>query len=405
MYILSKVLDSPSICIVTDNIFPDLKGGGEERFLNDFTNYLARKNISVTVISPARVTTTKKTSDVGINPFRLPFVGLTPFLLFFSVAAAVKIILLHKQRNFFLIHSMSTGYGGLAGLFASKILRLPFFAHSHCKRAHDLKLAILLRNSNARHVVSLYEGFESSIDLLVSKNADLVIAVSAEIRNYLTSLGVPSNRVTVNPVGLDADSFESKEKDREEGRQEFGILPNAFVIGYIGTLSTVKGVPVLIKAFSLFQNRADLNLHLLLVGAGEQKKEMENMVGSMMLRNVTFAGFRKDVSKLLATMDVFVLPSFSEGCPYSLLEALAAGKAIIANDIPGIRALVQNEQDGILVRPNDHKMIVRAILRLYYDPHLREKLCENAKRKAKQYDMNVSFNRIVSFYDHYKRRN
>ena len=167
----------------------------------------------------------------------------------------------------------------------------------------------------------------------------------------------------------------------------------------------MKGVPVLIKAFSLFQNRADMNLHLLLVGSGEQKKEMENMVRSMMLRNVTFAGFRKDIPKLLAAMDVFVLPSFSEGCPYSLLEALAAGKAIIANDIPGIRALVQNEQDGILVRPNDHKMIERAILRLYYDPHLREKLCENAKRKAKQYDMNVSFNRIVSFYDHYKRRN
>lgn len=394
-----------SVCIVTPHTFPETGGGGEERFLENFANFLANRNIHVTIISSTTKRNNQHVVGAGIKPFRLPFVGLTPYLLLFSVVASIRIVLMNKRHNFSLIHSMDIGYGGLAGLFASRILGLRFIAHSHCNRVHLLKLTILLRHDFTTHFVFLYEKLESSIEKLVSKNADLVLTVSNEIRSYISSLGVPSKKVVVNPVGLNVSSFESKAKDREEIRREFGIPVNAFVVGYVGSLLKSKGIDTLIKAFSLFQNRADLNLYLLIVGNGDHKKEMEDIVRKMRLQSVIIPGFRKDVAKVLAAMNVFVLPSLSEGCSFSLLEAMAAGKAIIASNIPSIREIVEDEKEALLVDPKDVNMLEQAILRLYDDNELREKLGRNAKKKVRQYNMDVSFNEIVRLYNYYKRGN
>jgi glycosyltransferase involved in cell wall biosynthesis len=401
---ISDEYGSLSICLVTPHNFPEGDGGGEERFLNYFCHFLTSRKIKVTVISSAAETNTQQTSGVGIRPFRLPLLGLTPYMLLFSVAATVKIILMNKSRNFSLIHSIDTGYGGLAGLFASKILRLHFIAHSHCQRSYLLKLTILSRNDFTRHIAFFYEKFEVSIDKLVSRNADFVVAVSDEIKRYICSLGVSSEKVAVIPMGLDTAAFEPKVKDKEELFREFGIPHDAFVIGYVGSLVKPKGVDLLVKAFSVLQNRGDFNPYLLMVGSGEYKKEVENMVREGNLRSVILPGFRKDVAKLLGIMSVFVLPSFSEGCPFALLEAMAAGKAIIASNIPSIREIVEDEKDSILIDPNDYGMLEKAILRLYYDPKLRENLGRNAKRRARHYDMYSSFNRFVGLYNYYQRR-
>jgi len=393
-----------SVCLVTFHTFPEAEGG-EERFLEYFSDFLAKKNIQFTIVSSTTKCDNQRIVGAGIKPFRLPFIGLTPYLLLFSVVASARIILMNKRRNFSLIHSMDIGYGGLAGLLASKILGLRFIAHSHCNRAPLLELTLLLRHDFTRHVASLYEKFESSIDKLVSRNADLILAVSNEIKSYISSLGVQSKKIVVNPIGINVTSFESKAKDGEEIRHEFGIPLKAFVVGYIGSLVKSKGINTLIEAFALLQNRADLKLYLLIVGNGDRKKEIENMVRKMRLQSVIIPGFRKDVAKVLAAMNVFVLPSLSEGCPFSLLEAMAAGKAIIASNIVSIREIVEDEKEALLLNPKDVNTLEQAILRLYDDHELTDKLGRNAKKKACQYNMDVSFNKIVILYNDYKRRN
>ncbi len=84
---------------------------------------------------------------------------------------------------------------------------------------------------------------------------------------------------------------------------------------------------------------------------------------------------------------------------------MATGKAIIASNIPGIREIVEDEMEALLLDPKDVNMLEQTILRLYSDQELRERLSRNAKKKARQYDMDVSFNEIVKLYNDYRGRN
>lgn len=386
-----------SICLVIFHAFPEI-GGGEERFLKYFSDFLKNKKIRFSIVSSIGRSNNPSVVGVGIRRFRLPLIGFTPYSLLFSVIAGIKIISMNKRRHFSLIHSMDTGYAGLAGLFANKILGLEFVVHSHCSRARLLKLILLLKRGFARYLVSPYEKFESSIDTFVSRNADVIIAVSNEIGHYIESLGVPREKIVVSPIGLDVTSFKPEMKDRREIRDELKISSDAFVLGYIGRIEiTNKRIDVLVKAFSLFRNQADVNSCLLMVGNDGHKK-LEKMVRRMKLSSVIVLGFRRDVKRILAGIDVFVLPSLSEGCPFSLLEAMAAEKAIIASDIPGIREVVEDGKEALLFDPKDVHMLEQAFLRLYYDRELSQRLGKNAKRKVRLYDIGVVSNKTIKIY-------
>jgi glycosyltransferase involved in cell wall biosynthesis len=100
----------------------------------------------------------------------------------------------------------------------------------------------------------------------------------------------------------------------------------------------------------------------------------------------------------LNAIDIFVLPSLSEGSPFSLIEAMAAGKAIIASNIPAIREIVEDGKEALLFNPYIPEQLKEAILKLYHNPELRRKLGQNAEKKVKQYDINVVFPKIIEVY-------
>lgn len=391
-------LKNLSACIIIFHPFPEVKGG-EERFLKYFSDFLENRNIRFTIISSITRSDNPHVIGVGIRPFRLPLVGLTPYSLLFSLIAGMRIILMNKHRSFSLIHSIDTGYSGLAGLFASKVLGLKFIVHSHCCRARALGLIVLLRSGMTKHFISPYERFESFIDKIVSRNADLVMVVSNEIKQYISHLRVPSEKIVTIPMGIKTSCFESEPKDRKEVRCELGIPESAFVIGYIGRIETPnKRLDTLVKAFSIIRNRTYMNSYLLIVGNSDHKK-LENRVKKMGISSVILTGFRKDIGRMLAALDVFVLPSLSEGCPFSLLEAMAAGKAIATSDIPSLREIVENGKEALLFDPKDVSALVRALSRLYHERDLREKLGEKAKKKVRQYEKDSVLKKILVIYE------
>ncbi|MBR9650555.1 glycosyltransferase [Thalassovita aquimarina] len=139
---------------------------------------------------------------------------------------------------------------------------------------------------------------------------------------------------------------------------------------FVGRLAAVKGLPVLFEALkAVIAQRPDV--HLTLIGDGPNRAVLETEARFMGLSDhVTFAGYKSqsEVAGVLQTVDALVLPSFAEGVPVVLMEAMAAGLPVVATQIAGIPELVEQGESGILVPPGNEKALEAAILRVLADP-------------------------------------
>ncbi|MCC6005323.1 MAG: glycosyltransferase, partial [Thermofilum sp.] len=188
---------------------------------------------------------------------------------------------------------------------------------------------------------------------------------------------------------------------RDYARKILGLAESEVVtIGYIGGLKPEKNVETLVKAFEGFvKSCPKAKAKLIIIGDGPTRPILEEYVRERGIENiVSFLGFIPNAYKLLNAIDIFVLPSLSEGSPIALIEAMSSGKAIIASDIPAIKELVEDGKEALLFDPRDPVQLKNLILKLYNDPELRKKLGENAKRKAEQYNVDVVFPKMLQIY-------
>ncbi len=156
-------------------------------------------------------------------------------------------------------------------------------------------------------------------------------------------------------------------------------------ITFVGRLATVKGIPVLLEALAWLQSRIP-DLQVTLIGDGPERAELEIKAGELGLTDmVTFAGYRSqtEVADMLQETDLFVLPSFAEGVPVVLMEAMAAKLAVVATQIAGIPELVDDGVNGLLVPAGDVDRLAQAILTLLQDENLRAKMGRAGQAKVK----------------------
>ncbi|MDZ7697266.1 MAG: glycosyltransferase [Deltaproteobacteria bacterium] len=144
------------------------------------------------------------------------------------------------------------------------------------------------------------------------------------------------------PNGVDIDLFQAP-VDRNEVRAEFGISPDAMVIGTVANFREVKNHVCLLKALDIL-SKSHPELRVLLVGRGFPDDSENSEPGIRRLINelgiedrVIFAGYRGDIPRILRAFDIFCLPSLSEGLPVSILEAMAAHVPVVGSDVRGIQ--------------------------------------------------------------------
>jgi glycosyltransferase involved in cell wall biosynthesis len=114
---------------------------------------------------------------------------------------------------------------------------------------------------------------------------------------------------------------------------------------------------------------------------------------------IIFEGIREDIPDLLQAMDIFVLPSLSEGLPTAAMEAMASGRPVVCSRVGGLVELVSHEESGILVAPGDSGALAEGVLRLLADRDLRERLAARAVVQAAEYDDRVLCNRLLDLYE------
>jgi glycosyltransferase involved in cell wall biosynthesis len=216
-------------------------------------------------------------------------------------------------------------------------------------------------------------GLLFAFEKIAYRCADAVVFLSdAERDQFKKKLGyLPRRHFIIHPgVEIVKASGDVVEKVRKE------LNLSRVTITFVGRLVGVKGVDVLISAIKDLKG----DFKALIVGDGPDREKLESLAERHGLKQkVIFTGWRSDVPAILAASDIFVLPSYSEGLPIALLEAMAAGKACVVTDI-GLP--VDHGKEALVVKAGDAGELREALEKLIKDERLRKKLGEEAKKKV-----------------------
>ncbi len=235
------------------------------------------------------------------------------------------------------------------------------------------------------HGFTRFNGKRRLICRLLGRFTDVSIAVSHGVRDYLLKeCGLDPARVRVVHNGVDIAAIDAA-RPGPEVRRALGLPDEAPVIGLVGRLDHWgKGHRELFEAMARLKDRHPCQA--LIVGGGRREDEVRALAASLGLADaVHFLGQRQDVPDLLHAMDIFVLPSYSEGVSLALLEAMAAGLPVIATNVGGLPEVVTDGDNGLLIPPKDPEALAEALARLLDAPDFAKKLGENARRQVREH--------------------
>ncbi len=228
--------------------------------------------------------------------------------------------------------------------------------------------------------------------------ASRIIAVSEHVRQFSREFFPLLKLKEIDVVHNGIDTTRFQRPPDEHLRQELGVSRSTVVIGFIGRLEQQKGVIYLLHAVAEL-TRDFSNFNVILVGEGTLKQKLQETVTVLGLTNVRFVGFRRDIPQAMQTFDVFVLPSLFEGLPVVLIEAMAAGCAVVATRIGGVEEVVTDGVNGMLVEPAKVSALADALRRLLADPALRKRLGEEARKNvAQEFSSQVMVARTEAVY-------
>jgi glycosyltransferase involved in cell wall biosynthesis len=260
------------------------------------------------------------------------------------LAAAVAETTAHLRRvraNVLCCH----GYkADVVGRFAARRARIPAVAVSRGWTGEDAR-------------VRLYE----LLDRAHLRWMNHVVCVSEGQARKTQAAGVPQRRMTVIPNAVATERFASPDPVYRDRLQQLFPSPPKRIVGAAGRLSPEKGFEVLVEAAASLTHRND-SVGFVLFGEGTLRSELSRRIAAAGLTgNFILAGFRSDLDRFVPLLDLLVLPSFTEGMPNVVLEALAAAVPVVATAVGGTPEVIEDGKCGFLVPPGNAKALATAI--------------------------------------------
>ena len=322
----------------------------------------------------------------GIRIITLPELvrNISPVSDFKTLFSLINIF---RQERPDIVHT-HTSKAGILGRWAAFFAKVPIIVHT--PHGH------VFWGYFNRLKTSAFVFFER----LTARITDRIITLTEqEKKEHLRFAIASEGEFTVIHSGVDLTGFSNAKVDAPEMRKKLGIPEESFVVGTVGRLTPVKGHRYLIEAAAeLVRQKTDILFVFL--GDGELLNDLTEMASALGIKDhVKFLGWRPDVADVMATFDIFVLPSLNEGMGKVLVEAMAMAKPIIASNVGGIHDLITDGENGLLVSPADHEAIADAILSLYRDPAKTKRLCEKGKAIAAGYSADAMIQKIDHLYD------
>lgn len=241
--------------------------------------------------------------------------------------------------------------------------------------------------------------FASRLEFWTRKYNHHFIAVSDTIRNILVNEGVAPERVTRVYNGISIEQLQVNET-MEEVRQDLNLPLDVFLVGNVSRFVPVKGLPDLIEALVLL-SASYPQVHWLAVGDGPERDSLQKMVEEKKLTHrVHFLGYRRDVARCLTAMNAYVSPSYSEGLPLSVLQAMVLRKPVISTLVGGLAEILKDKQNGLAVETHHPGQIAEAIIQLINNENLKEIITENAfQMVCEQFTLQQMVKRTEQIYE------
>ena len=236
------------------------------------------------------------------------------------------------------------------------------------------------------------------IERMLSTVTDYIITLNSE--DFKRAKRFPVKHVYyIHGIGADTDRLK-KDTVNQDIRKKLKIPEEAFLILSVGELNANKNQKIIIDALSLLQ---DKDIYYVLCGSGKNLKTLQAQSRKCQLQdNIRFVDYRRDIINFYDQADVFVLPSYREGMPIALLEAMYCGVTPVTSDIRGVKDVMKDGITGIICSPGDSKAFAEAIKTLKEDKRLRKGYGENSRKAVKPYMLSLIKKKILDIFESFE---
>jgi glycosyltransferase involved in cell wall biosynthesis len=321
----------------------------------------------------------------GVRPTVIPEIVTAFSLAPRDARALVKLYILIRREKPHIVHT-HTAKAGFLGRVAARLAGVPVIVHTfHGHVLHGYYGP--MKNELLRRV-------EQSLAWVT----DRLVTVSEQVKNELVGYGIAkAEKISVVPLGFDLDPFLNSHAQQGEFRREMGLSDEHKLVGIVGRIFPIKNHALFLESAARIAAQEPA-ARFVVVGDGVFRPNLENQARELGITDrVLFTGWRRDLPRIYADLNVLVVSSDNEGTPVSAIEAMASSCPVVATRVGGLPDLIQDQKTGRLVPPRDAAALAGAVLGLLNNPQTACELGQNAMEAVRQ---RFTVQRLLSDMDH-----
>ncbi|MFC1570491.1 glycosyltransferase family 4 protein [Candidatus Omnitrophota bacterium] len=351
----------------------EIFGGGQVSLI-ELIKELDQEKFHPIAVCPSEGSLVNELKKMGVDTRIIKMETLRRLNIFSWVRTVRRLTRLIKSEKIDLIHSngsRATIYGGIA----AKLTKVPLVWHVRIADSDGL------------------------LDNLLARLVAKIVVISKAVGRRFDWLKNKEEKVGVIYNGIDLDRF-NPAINGDKIRAELHLSSGGLLVGTVGRMDWYKAQQYFLQAAKEVTETIT-DAHFIVVGDGEHRKRLEDLTRQLDLdRNVTFLGNREDVPQILASLDLFVLSSVSEGFGRSAAEAMACGKAVVATKVGGLQEVVDDGISGFLVPPKDPAALSKAIIALLKDKEKSQRMGMAGRKRAEElFDIKKNVKETEELYE------
>jgi glycosyltransferase involved in cell wall biosynthesis len=222
--------------------------------------------------------------------------------------------------------------------------------------------------------------------------------VSEQVKSELVGYGIATaEKISVIPLGFDLEPFLNSHTQRGGFRREMGLSDETKLVGIVGRIFPIKNHALFLESAARIFAREPA-ARFVIVGNGVLRPTLEKQARELGITDcVLFTGWRHDLPRIYADLDVLVVSSDNEGTPVSAIEAMASGCPVVATRVGGLPDLIEDHKTSRLVPPRDPEALARAVVDLLHSPETLRELGQNAMEAVRK---RFTVKRLISDMEH-----